>query len=56
MALLKKGESFLVKDSLDAIHAGKRMRDLNARQRQSGEKRVYVSRRVAAGVRIWRVK
>ena len=56
MALLKKGESFLVKDPLEAIKAGKRMRDLNARQRESGEKRVYASRRVAAGVRFWRVK
>ena len=56
MAVLKKGESFLVKDPLEAVKAEKRMRDLNARQRENDGGRAYVSRKVGVGVRIWRVK
>ena len=55
MAMLEKGESFLVKDTLDAMRAEKKMRDLNARQRKS-DGRVFTARRTGGGVRIWRVK
>ena len=56
MAVLEKGESFLVKDTLEAMKAEKKMRDLNGRQRATGGGRVFTARRSGSGVRIWRVK
>ena len=56
MLALKKGNSFVVKDALDAIHATKVMRDFLARERRRNGARLFTSRKVGAGVRIWRVK
>ena len=56
MQRLEKGESFLVKDALEAMIAQKKMRDLNARQRETGGGRQFVARKVGSGARIWRVK
>ena len=56
MAALAKGESFLIKDPLEAVKAEKRMRDLNARQRDNNGGRVYAARKVGGGTRIWRTK
>src|SRR5262245_11456954 len=56
MALLAKGESFVIRDALDALAAEKTMRDFNARERRRGERRVMTSRRTSIGVRIWRVR
>ena len=56
MNLLSKGDSFLIKDALDAVHGEKKMRDMNSRQRENGGGRVFASRRMRGGVRIWRVK
>ena len=53
---LDKGESFLVKDALEALRAAKTMRDCLARERKSKTGREYASRKVGDGVRIWRVK
>lgn len=56
MTALAKGESFLIKDAFEAMKAEKRMRDLNARQRDNGGGRVYAARKVGDGTRIWRTK
>ena len=56
MLVLGKGDSFLIKDPLEAVAAGKHMRDFLARERRRGGTRTFTSRKVAAGVRIWRVK
>ena len=56
MQALQKGDSFLIKDALDAVRGEKKMRDLNARQRENGSGRVYTARKIGGGVRIWRVK
>ena len=56
LAKLEKGESFLVKDALEALRAAKTMRDCQARERESKTGREYASRKIGDGVRIWRVK
>ena len=56
LPLLKKGASFLVKEPLEAMRAEKKMRDKNAREREVGSGKVFTSRRVNGGVRIWRLK
>lgn len=56
MRLLNKGQSFLIKDTLDALIAQKKMRDMNARQRTTSGGRQFVARKVGSGARIWRVK
>jgi hypothetical protein len=53
---LKKGNSFLVKDPLEAIHANKVMRDCLARERARQGTRLFTSRKVGIGIRIWRVR
>lgn len=56
MTLMKAGESFLVKDGLDSHRAVKNMRDLMSRERKTGGKRIFESRQVGAGHRIWRTQ
>ena len=56
MAALGKGDSFLIKDKFEAVTAEKRMRDLNARQRDNGGGRVFAARKSGGGTRIWRTK
>ena len=56
LAILAKGDSFLVTAPLDAIKAEKVMRDFTARERNRRGGRSFTSRRTGKGVRIWRVK
>lgn len=56
LQVMVKGESFLIKDELEAMKAEKKMRDRNRRERLTGGTREYVSRRTPKGMRIWRVK
>lgn len=50
MAALAVGESFLIKDALEALKAEKSMRDMSRKDRK------FTSRRQAkGGVRIWRI-
>jgi len=56
MQALAVGESFLVRDDLEAIRAEKSMRDMNASARERKDGRRYASRRLPKGLRIWRVK
>ena len=56
MATLEKGESFLIKDELDALKATKVMRDFNTRERERKTGREFVQRKVGKGIRMWRVK
>ena len=56
MVQLEKGESFLVKDALEAIKAEKTMRGMNGRQRETSGGRLFTARKIGNGVRIWRVK
>jgi hypothetical protein len=56
MSKLEKGQSFLIKEIVEAMLAEKKMRDFMRRERERGGKRAFVSRRVGGGVRIWRVK
>ena len=52
MAVLAVGESFLIKDALEALKAEKSMRDMSRRK-----DRKFTSRRQPkGGVRIWRVR
>ena len=53
---LKKSESFLVKDPVEAMHASKQMRDLLRRGRERKGTRHFASRKAGAGLRIWRMK
>lgn len=53
---LKRGESFLVKDPLDAVKASKALRDFMRRERSTDGKRAFISRKIGAGLRIWRVR
>lgn len=53
---LDKGESFLIKDELDAIKAVKVVRDAMGRERARKSAKEFTTRKVGTGVRIWRVK
>ena len=53
---LNKGESFLVKEPSEMMRAEKVMRDMTARERNSGGTRKFTARRLNGGVRIWRVR
>ncbi len=55
MNALGKGQSFLIEDPADAFTAAKQMRDVTRRERQRNGTRAFVSRKVGAGLRIWRV-
>ena len=56
MQELNKGQSFLIKDPVAAGSASKVMRDFMRRERARDGTREFVSRKVGAGVRIWRIK
>jgi hypothetical protein len=56
MLALDVGDSFLVRDPLDAVKAEKSMRDMNGNERKKKRGRKYVSRRLPKGLRIWRVQ
>ena len=56
MRLLKKGESFLIADALDALRGGKLVRNFNARLRAEKKPQAFVSRQMGSGLRIWRVR
>ena len=56
MQELKKGESFLIKDPVAAGSASKVMRDFMRRERARDGVREFVSRKIGASVRIWRMK
>jgi hypothetical protein len=56
MQALAVGDSFLIRDELDALKAEKSMRDMNTSARDRKDGRRYVSRRLPKGLRIWRVK
>lgn len=56
MQALAAGESFAVKDELDAMKASKVVRDFNGRERERATGRQFATRRIATGIRIWRVK
>lgn len=53
---LSKGESFAIKEPVEAIKGAKTMRDFNRRERDNKGTRFFVSRKTGEGVRIWRVK
>ena len=53
LAALEKGESFLVRDELEALRAQKRMRDMNSAHR---DVKGFASRKVKGGTRFWRIK
>ena len=54
LAILEKGDSFLIKDALEAMKGEKVVRGFNKRGRSSG--RVFTTRKTGNGVRIWRTK
>ena len=51
MQVLELGQSFLVKDELEAVKARKTVQDIS---RRGGK--VFTTRKVGKGVRIWRTK
>ena len=53
---LNKGQSFLIKDQLEVVKAGKIISDANRRERTRGGKRAFSSRKIGGNLRIWRVK
>ena len=53
---LKRGESFRVRDAVEAMRANKVMRDFARRERARSSTRTFVSRKTGAGVRIWRTQ
>ena len=56
MRALAVGDSFFIRDPLDAIRAEKTMRDMNASARSARRPQVMTSRRVKGGLRVWRVE
>ena len=56
MWALEKGESFLVRDALEAVAADKAMRGFLRRERKQKGTRHFLSRKTAKGLRIWRVE
>jgi len=57
LAAMSQGQSFLIKDELEALKALKIVKDYSARERARGGSRQFVARRVNKGyLRIWRVK
>ena len=53
---LATGDSFLIKDELEALKASKVVRDFNGRERERANGRTFSTRRIGDGIRIWRVK
>ena len=56
LIVLEKGDSFIVRDPLAALGAGKIMRDFVTRERKRDGTREFASRKAGAGLRIWRIK
>ena len=56
MNKLEKGQSFLIRDELQALKAAKVVRDYCARQRERKTEHPFTSRRIGKGMRVWRVK
>jgi hypothetical protein len=56
MQALAVGDSFYIRDPLDAIRAEKTMRDMNASARAAGRVHVMTSRRLRRSLRIWRIE
>ncbi len=56
MELLGVGDSFFVRDPLDAVRATKTMRDYHGAHRDTPRPKKFTSRKEKEGVRIWRVK
>lgn len=56
IAKLEKGDSFLVREELAALKAGKVLRDFQQRERARKGTRQFTARKSGSGVRIWRVK
>lgn len=54
--LMKVGDSFLVKDGLEALQTSKKLRDLMHRTRQNGGTKTFTQRTVKGGTRFWRTK
>ena len=55
LAVMEKGESFLLRDELEALKASKIMRDKGRRDKAAGRTLEFAMRRVKNGWRIWRV-
>lgn len=49
------GDSFLIKDPVEAMSSEKIVRDRNHRERKKGREHRFATRRVKDGVRVWRV-
>ena len=56
MQVLEKGDSFLIKDEVTALKSLKVVRDFVSRDRKRDVNRVFTTRKVGNGLRIWRVK
>ena len=56
MQVLEKGDSFLIKDEVAALKSLKVVRDFVSRDRRRDVDRVFTTRKVGNGLRIWRVK
>ena len=56
MQVLEKGDSFLIKDEVAALKSMKVVRDFVSRDRKRDVDRVFTTRKVGNGLRIWRVK
>ena len=52
-ALLEKGDSFLVRDAVEAERANRAMRGMTSRH---GDTKAFASRKVKGGTRFWRLK
>jgi hypothetical protein len=56
MEMLVVGDSFFVREPLDAVKATKAMRDYHGTHRDAPRPKRFTSRKEKDGVRIWRVK
>lgn len=56
IAKLEKGDSFLVSNELEALKATRVLRGFQKRERARKGGREFTSRKVGAGVRIWRIR
>ena len=56
MQSMAVGESFLIKDALEALKGAKIVVDFNGRQRKHGGGKQFATRKMKNGTRVWRVK
>ena len=56
MERLAAGQSFLIKDELEAIKAALTYRGFRQRESERGGAREFTSRKAGKGLRIWRLK